>query len=83
MTFIIIAVVAILLFWFVFKITIGSIEGLGFKLNTFYPFNLIVKRPTMWSTLFYLMVIAVLTLGVLILSNAEFKASFLKVFNFL
>ncbi|MEK7526638.1 MAG: hypothetical protein AAB546_04110 [Patescibacteria group bacterium] len=72
MIFIVIASIVGLLFWIVFKLTIGSIEGLGFNLNRFYPFNLIIKRPTLWSTLFYLLVIGILTFGVLILSNRQF-----------
>ncbi len=71
MIFVIISAFAILLFYSIFKLTIGSIEHLGIKMNTFYPFNLKVDKPNAWSTLFYLIILIILSSIVLILAGAR------------
>jgi hypothetical protein len=53
----IVVIVAALAFWFIFRLTIGSIESLGTRISPFYPFDRVVQKGNMWSQLFYLIII--------------------------
>lgn len=71
MPLIIMGVIAGALFLVVFKLTIGSIESLGVGMTTYYPFEVRVRKPNLWSSLFFVVVVAILTLLVILLSGGN------------
>lgn len=60
MTFLIIALISLLVVFGAYKLTVGSIERLGTEVGTFYPFDVRVRKTNVWSTLVYLLIIVAL-----------------------
>ncbi|MBX4205809.1 hypothetical protein KW795_01285 [Candidatus Microgenomates bacterium] len=66
-----IIIFGILFFFISVKLTLSSLEKMGSRIGDFYPFSVIVKRPNIWSTVFYIVVIAILTTVVVVLSGGK------------
>jgi len=71
MPLLVMVVIAAIVFFLVFKFTIGSIESLGTKISLFYPFEVRVQKPNTWTTVVFIIITAALTLLVILLSKGD------------